>query len=107
MRCFLSELLLPEDGDSLLWPCCQRCQCRRDCPYICDQALRRTARQSHAAAQLLTAEAGRLLEALSQAEDVDCLLQGGSALELALSNTLRTELALLRDLRFQAPRAGS
>ena len=101
MSCFLSEILLPEDSDSLLWAYCQNCRCRKECPYIYNQVLRRAARQGRATAQRLTAEADRLLKTISCADDVCRLLNGDEVLERALSYALCSEMNLMDDLRAQ------
>lgn len=97
MSCFISELLLPEDSGGLLWIDCRRCRRREECPFACDQALRRAARQRSKTAQLLTTEADRLLETISRAEDARSLLNADEALERALSHALRAEMALIND----------
>lgn len=97
MSCFISELLIPEDG-GLFWVDCQRCRRRKDCPCACNQALYRTACQGRAAAQCLAAEAGQLLETISGANDVCRLLDADEAVERVLSQALRAELAVIGDV---------
>ena len=92
MGCFLSEPLVPKDSDSLLCAYCQKCRYQKRCPYIYDQALYRAARQGRATAQLLTAEADRLLETISHANDVRCLLNSDEVLERVLSHALHLEI---------------
>ena len=92
MGCFLSEPLVPKDSDSLLCAYCQKCRYQKRCPYIYDQALYRAARQGRATAQLLTEEADRLLEAISHADDVHCLLNSDEVLERVLSHALHLEI---------------
>ena len=92
MGCFISEPFIPEVSDSLLCVHCQKCQRRRECPYIYNQALYRAARLGRATAQLLTAEADRLLETISHANDVRCLLNSDEVLERVLSHALHLEI---------------
>ena len=100
MSCFISELLIPEDG-GLLWVDCQRCRRRQNCSFAQDQALRRAARQGHTAARRLAAEADQLLEIISDADDVCGLLGTDDAVERVLSQTLCAEMALIGDLCVQ------
>ena len=91
MSCFISELWVPEDGGNLPRQCCQYCRRRKDCPYACDQALYHAARQGHETARILTAEADRLLEAISRADSIPSLLRANEALERTLSLALRSD----------------
>lgn len=50
-------------------------------------------------AQLLTAEADRLLETISHADDVRSLLNNNGILERVLSHALHLEMPLLDELR--------
>lgn len=99
MGFFFSEPFSPEVSDSLLCVHCQKCRRRRECPYIYNQALYRAARQGRATAQLLTAEADRLLETISHADDVRSLLNNNGILERVLSHALHLEMPLLDELR--------
>lgn len=98
MSCFISELQIPEDSGGVPWIGCQHCLRRKDCPYVCDQALRFAAHRGRAAAQLLSGEADRFREAVSRADDVRGLLNAGEALERALSCVLRMEISLFQGL---------
>lgn len=73
--------------------CCQYCACWGNCPFY-TQDLRCAARHGRAAAQKLTAEAERLVEAVSCASDIRSLLDSGEALEQALIQAMRSETAL-------------
>lgn len=99
MGCFISEPFIPEVSDSLLCIHCQKCRHRKACPYIYNQTLYRAARQGRATAQLLTAEADRLLETISHADDVRSLLNSSGVLERVLSQALHLEISLLDELR--------
>ena len=101
MGCFLSEPLVPKDSDSLLCVYCQKCRYQKRCPYIYDQALYRAARQGCAAAQLLRAEADRILKRLSRADDVRCLRSRDGAVEYVLSHALSLEMSSLDELGAQ------
>ncbi len=52
-------------------------------------------------ARLLTAEADRLLDAVSSADDVQCLLDADGALERTLSYALCSEMIQIDDIRTQ------
>ena len=99
MGFFISEPFTPEVSDSLLCVHCQKCRRRGVCPDIYNQALYRAARQGRATAQLLTAEADRLLETISHADDVRSLLNNNGILERVLSRALHLEMPLLDELR--------
>lgn len=99
MGCSISDYLIPENRSSLTWAVCQRCRRRKDCPYFCgreySETLRCAACQGRATARRLTAEAERLLEAISRADDAHDLLSADETLERTLSNLLRTQIALI------------
>ncbi|MGM9594058.1 MAG: hypothetical protein ACI3U8_06865 [Candidatus Onthomonas sp.] len=92
MSCLRSEPSAPWDGGSL--PCSPCCRIREQCPCASEPALRYAACRSCGAAKRLTAEAGRLLETVSQAENVRRLLEADRTLERSLSRMLSSELAL-------------
>lgn len=98
MGCFLSEILLPEDGDGLVWSCCQRCSRNKGCPYICDRTLRYAAWRGRASAKLLKAEADRYLETISAADRFQCLLNGDRRRLCSLSHVLNLEMELIKRL---------
>ena len=102
MSCLRSELPLTRDGGGLSrCPCCAS---REQCPWVSESALRYAACRSRWAAQSLSAEAGRMLETVSQAEGSCHLLEADRVLERGLSRTLCSELALADYL--SAQRAG-
>lgn len=97
-----SDFLPPEDRGRLACSACQRCCHRKDCFYSSDRilkrALRRAASQGQAAAQRLTAEAGRLHAEVSRADDAGRLLRADEALERALSDILCSEIDSIKGL---------
>ena len=72
---------------------CRRCRRRNDCPYVRGRTLDGAVRRRSAQARLLDAEAERLLEAISRAEDVSALLRADEDLERTLERVLYEDLA--------------
>ncbi|MDD6189232.1 MAG: hypothetical protein PUB32_06640 [Clostridiales bacterium] len=101
MGCYISEPLVPEDGDSLLHVHCRKYRYKKDCTNICSQTIYRAACRGRSTAQLLKAEAERLLNTISHVDDVHYLLNSDVAFECVLSNALRTEMSVLDELRAQ------
>lgn len=81
---------------------CHSCCRRRDCPYSCDRilegSLHDAASQGEAAAQLLTAEASRLLTEIANADSVSRLLHADEHVERTLSSLFHGEIAVLERL---------
>ena len=99
---FLTENRIPVGDGSGLSDCCRRCRHRRGCPYAYEQELRRAACQGYADARLLSAEAKRLLELVSQAGDLCGMLELDRGLERVLSQALNSELSLIAALCAQS-----
>ena len=72
--------------------CCRRCRRRNECPYVRGRTLDGAVRRRCAQARLLDAEAERLLEAISRAEDAGALLRADEDLERALNWILYEDL---------------
>lgn len=98
MSNFISERPVPENGEALLWLCCQNCRHQKTCPYVYDQILRYAACQGRLSAQQLNTEADRLMETISCAECVSQLLNGNRTLEHVLTRALCSETALMDTL---------
>lgn len=92
MNRFIAGAGIPVNSERLFPMPCQNCRYRKECPYICDQALRRAACRGRTETQDLRAEADRLLESVSRAGGVCCPLNGGGALEKALLRALYLEM---------------
>ena len=96
MSSTISDDRMPEECVKLLWTACPRCCHRNACSYFCDHAFAESvfcaARQGKNAAHLLTAEAERLREAISRADDIRSLLSADETLERTLSRLLRREI---------------
>ena len=71
---------------------CRRCRRRADCPYLRGLAPDGAVRRRCAQARFLDAEADRLLETISRAEDAGALLHADEELERALEWVLREDL---------------
>jgi len=95
-------LLSAEDRGSLGRPACWHCRHRKECPYsrdrVSEKALERAVSQGQATAQYLMAEARRLLEEISGADDTCSLLRADEALEHVLSHILYAEIDLIKCL---------
>lgn len=91
-------LPVSDEVDFPLWPCCQDCQQRRECPFVYDQLLQNAACQSRASARCLTEAADRLREAAARSDDVPQLLNADQSLEYALSCAIHSETAMVNRL---------
>lgn len=98
MNRFIAGARISENRERLFSIPCQNCRYRKECPCICDQAVRRAACRGRTEAQDLRAEADRLLESVSLAGGVCCPLNGGGALEKALFQALCLEMDQIGDL---------
>lgn len=86
---------LPLDfPDNLSRSACRFCGRRKECPYARNQSqsLRCVTTAGKGNARLLSMEAGRLLEKISCADQIRCLLRADDALERTLSKLLYAEL---------------
>ena len=96
VQCNAADVLPPEPRRILTQSACRFCDRRKECPYSCDRsldrALRRAASQRETVARLLSAEAERLLQEISRADQIRCLLRADEALEHTLSELLYAEL---------------
>lgn len=106
MGCFISELMIQGESGCLSGAYCKSCGNRNECPYVCGQTLHHAACQGTAAAQLLTKEAGRLLETVSNAGDAEHLLDGDGALERALTQVLCSEMNLINEICVRSAKRG-
>ena len=96
----ISGFLIAEGSNHFSRPACLDCCRQKDCPYSCshavERALHQAASQGETAAQLLTAEARRLLEAISCADSIHHLLSTGESLEYMLFDILHTEIVSMQ-----------
>lgn len=78
---------------------CQRCRCRDQCPCVRDAVVRCAARQVQSDAVRLAGEADRLDQAISQSENVCCLLEADRRAVELLDRMLCQSLSLIQQLR--------